>query len=164
MFDVRDDDDDADDADLGVPAGQEPLTHEGLLICGWNRGEPIPALDRIAQERSRDVLRPLRHVTRQMAQGATQRGFVFASELVGELWLADGDARDRAVSAPPPAMPAGARPPRRRAHQMNFRLAPDEYDRLAEAAKLFAMSPTTLARVLTARGVDRALYEARRDS
>jgi hypothetical protein len=35
--------------------------------------------------------------------------------------------------------------------------------RLAEAARLFAMRPTTLARVLTVRGVDRALHEHQRD-
>ena len=40
---------------------------------------------------------------------------------------------------------------------------PEEHARLTEAAKLFAMRPTTLARILTVRGVNRALYEERRD-
>jgi predicted HTH domain antitoxin len=46
---------------------------------------------------------------------------------------------------------------------VNFRLGAEEHDRLATAARLFAMRPSTLARVLTMRGVDRALYEKRRD-
>ena len=43
------------------------------------------------------------------------------------------------------------------------RLGAKEYERLVAAARLFAMRPSTLARVLTVRGVDRALYEEQRD-
>jgi hypothetical protein len=46
---------------------------------------------------------------------------------------------------------------------VNLRLGAEEHDRLAGAARPFAMRPSTLARMLTMRGVDRALYEERRD-
>jgi hypothetical protein len=46
---------------------------------------------------------------------------------------------------------------------VNLRLGAEEHDRLAAAARLFAMRPSTLARVRTMRGADRALYEERRD-
>ena len=162
--DDHDHDDDDEDEDDGLRAAtpEPPLTHDGMPIHGWLRGEPIPNLDRIPQERWREVLAPLRHATRQVARSHTQRDVVAASILVGDLWLEDGAARERAVSAPPPGMPAGALPARAIAHQVNFRLGAGEYERLVEAAELFAMRPTSLARVLTVRGVDRALHEARR--
>jgi hypothetical protein len=164
MFDPTEFDDDDDD-DV-APIADPPRMHEGLPIREWHYGEPIPDLDRIPKERWREVLRPLRHATRQMARAYTQSDVITAGQLVGELWLADAEATARAVDAPPPHMPAGEPPPpvRRRGHQVNFRLGPDEHARLAEAAELFAMAPTTLARVLTVRGVNRALYEKRRDA
>lgn len=157
---LDDDDDDDDDDEPLVP--DPPPVHDGVPIRGWYGGEPVPDLDRIPQERWREVLAPLRHATRQWACAGTQSDVVAAGILLSELWEADSDARDRAVSAPPPGMPAGAPLLRGAGHQVNFRLGHDEYERLAEAARLFAMRPTTLARVLTMRGVDRALHEHRR--
>ena len=47
-----------------------------------------------------------------------------------------------------------------RAQNTTFRLGPDDHARLAEAARLYGMRPNVLARVVTVRGVDRALREA----
>jgi hypothetical protein len=151
-------DDDLDDDESWPVYAEPPQMHDGMPIRGWHRGEPIPDLDRIPQARWRAVLAPLRHGTRQVAMSGTQRDFMAAAILVGDLSLDDGPA-----DTTPPGMPAGA-PPRRGARpQVNFRLGPDEHDRLVATARLFAMRPSTLARVLTMRGVDRALYEERRD-
>jgi hypothetical protein len=162
-LDADDDEDheDEDDDDCGPVPAEPPLTHEGMPIHGWHGGDPVPDLDRIPKERWREVLAPLRHATRQWAKAATQSDVVAAGILVGELSQEDGAARHRAVSAPPPGMPAGAALARGPGHQVNFRIGHDEFERLAEAARLFAMRPTTLARVLTMRGVERALYEHR---
>jgi hypothetical protein len=141
---------------------EPPLVHDGMPIAEWYAGEPVPALDRIARERWREVLAPLRHRTRLRARDRTHSDVSAAGVLVGELLLDDGDGVARAASAPPPAMPRGALPARRGGpRQVNFRLSADEYARLEEVARLFAMRPTTLARALTVRGVDRALYEER---
>jgi hypothetical protein len=105
------------------------------------------------------VLAPLRRATRRVAMSGTQRDVRSAAVLVGELLADDrrGDLEE------PPAMPAGAPPARGAGRQVNLRLGPAEHDRLVAAARLFAMRPATLARVLTVRGVDRAPYEERRD-
>jgi hypothetical protein len=129
-----------------------------MPIRGWHRGEPIPDLDRIPQERWRAVLAPLRPGTRQVAMSGTQSDVRAAAILVGELLADDGPG-----DAAPPGMPAGAPPRRGARRQVSFRLGAEEHDRLAAAGRLFAMRPSTLARVLTMRGVDRALYEERRD-
>jgi hypothetical protein len=152
-----DEDDDLNEESWPVYA-EPPQTHDGMPIRGWHRGEPIPDLDRIPQARWREVLAPLRRGTRQVAMSGTQRDFTAAAILVGEL-LAD----DPPIDATPPDMPAGVPPRRGAGRQVNFRLGAEEHDRLATAARLFAMRPSTLARVLTMRGVDRALYEERRD-
>jgi hypothetical protein len=152
------DDDDIDDESWPVPV-ESPLTHDGMPIRGWHYGEPIPDLDRIPQEHWREVLAPLRRATRQVAMSATQRDFRAAAVLVGEL-LADARPTDLEEPPPMPApraagagrRPAGELPPRGR----RLRAA-------RSRGALFAMRPATLARVLTVRGVDRALYEERRD-
>lgn len=67
--------------------------------------------------------------------------------------------------------PEALRPPRPwtrtlatgRLRTVSFRLGPDEHTRLLAAARLFGMRPTSLARLLTVRGVDPALHEERRD-
>ncbi len=165
VLDDDDDDDDDEDLDDGVHFAlpEPPRTHDGMPIHGWDRGEPIPDLDRIPRERWREVLAPLRRSTRESARSRVQSDVVAASVVIGELWLADGDARHRAVEAPPPGMPAGSPPLRGAGRQVSFRLGAEEYERLVTAADLFAMRASTLARVLTVRGVDRALYEASRD-
>ena len=144
---------------------EHPGAFDGEIpIWGYHYGEPVPDLKRLPQERWGEVLTPLRAAARQIAVNtvATQADVVAAMALVGELLLADGLARAGAQAAPPP-MPAGEPPARGRGRQVNFRLGPREHARLVEAARLFGMRPTVLARVLTVRGVDRALYEERRD-
>ena len=93
---------------------------------------------------------------------ATQADVIAAGILMGEPLLEDGSRRAQAPPVPP-RMPAGDPPTRGSSRQVNFRLGPNEHARLREAAPLFGMRPTALARVLTVRGVDRALYEERRD-
>ncbi|HUR84154.1 MAG TPA: hypothetical protein VMY78_02315 [Solirubrobacteraceae bacterium] len=136
--------------------------HEGVPISGWHFGEPVPDLDRIPQAQWRAVLTPLQHRTRRQALGRTQKDFIAAAQLVGLLWLEGGDAGERSGDTPPPRMPAGAPPARGPGRQVNFRLGADDHEQLLAAARLFAMRPSSLARVLTVRGVNRALYEERR--
>ncbi len=143
----------------------EPRFHDGMPIAGYLGGEPIPHLGRLPRERWRASLEPLMHRTRRRAVSTVRspEDASVALALVGELELDDGAAVERAQSAPPPRLPAGALPATASSRQVNFRLGPREYARLERAAELFAARPTTLARMLTVRGVDRVLYEERRD-
>lgn len=140
-------------------------THDGVPICGYCGGEPIPDLNALAHEQWLEVLRPLSPMTRIHATSClrTPAEAQVGMEIRGQLWLEDATPGARADAAAPPRMPAGAPPARGASRQINFRVGPDEHARLVAASKLFAMRPTTLARVLTMRGVDRALYEERRD-
>ncbi len=151
-----------DDEEVWTPAAATQQTHDGIPISRWYFGEPVPDLDRIPRERWREVLIPLRHRTRQIAMAGTQKDFVAAAQLVGGLLIEVGDSGARARDAPPPGLPEGAPPSRGASRQVNFRLGPDAHERLLEAARLFEMRPSALARLLTVRGVDRALYEERR--
>ncbi len=80
--------------------------------------------------------------------------------------LEEGATRARAISASPARLPSaspppiGDPPPGAPRRQMSFRLG--EHERLLEAARLFGMRLAVLARVLTVRGVDCALRDARR--
>lgn len=85
-----------------------------------------------------------------------------AGVIKGQLIQEDPAPHARDALRAAPRMPAGAPPPRG-GRQIKFRLGPQEHARLVEAAKLFAMRPATLARTLTVRGVERALYEERRE-
>lgn len=164
-IDVDDDYDDRDEQLIfsAPPAPRE--IHEGIAIIGWFYGQPVPDLDKLPQERRLAALRPLTHRARRRAVASVstpaEANVVLA--MLGELMLEDDATVARAVDAPPPPMPAAALPTSAAGRQINFRLGPAEHARLREAAKLFAMRPTTLARILTIRGVDRALYEERRD-
>lgn len=158
------DDDDRLDEDVRV-APLPPRFHDGMPIMGYHDGEPIPKLNAIPQERWPHVLRPLGQWTRRHALQTVDAARIGAAiAIVSGLMSEDADRRLRAEEAAPPRMPAGALPVSGPRRQVNFRLGPREHARLHEAAELFAMAPTTLARVLTMRGVDRALYEARRDA
>lgn len=154
-----------EDGESDDRAPRAPEMHEGMPITGWYRGEPIPDLTALPQERWLEVLRPLSHWPRIHATAGlpTLEQSRAAAVIKGQLMLEDGAARARAHDGPPPRMPSGVPPARGASHQVNFRLGPAEHARLAQAAKLFAVPPTTLARMLTMRGVDRALYEERRD-
>ena len=154
---------DDDDALLG-PESLPQRMHGNIPIRGYNRGEPIPDLSKVPQERWREVLTPLSAYTRGLAKGTvgSMADAMAVNALVGEL----------IVSAPPPSLAAAAPPlPRSVAdpparggrHQVNFRLSADEHARLTQLARAFGMRPGPLARLLTVRGVERALYEERRD-
>lgn len=141
----------------------DTLDDDGIPIRGYHYGEPVPDLGRLPQERWREVLRPLRPGTRQIARNtvATQAEVVAAGILIGELLIEDGSVRARGLSAPP-RMPVADLPASGPRRQVSFRLGAGEHARLVEAARLFGMRPAVLARALTVRGVDRALYEERR--
>ena len=145
--------------------GDKPRMHDGIPICGYYFGEPVPDLAALPRERWPDVLRPLRERTQRRAVSSLQttEAVIAGQILVSDLMLEDTAARSRAQQAPPPGLPRGAPPAKGSPRQINFRLGPDEHARLREVARLFGMPPTTLARVLTVRGVDAALYEKRRD-
>lgn len=154
---------DDDDALLG-PEPQPRRMHGDIPIRGYNRGEPVPDLSRLAQERWREVLTPLSPYTRQLAKGTVGSipDAIAANMLVGDL-IVSAPAPSLAA-APPPLPRAVADPPARGSRrQVNFRLSPDEHARLTQLARAFGMRPGPLARLLTVRGVERALYEERRD-
>lgn len=157
------------DGDSGPPAAGDldqtpPLMHDGIPITGYYRGEPIPDLNALPQDDWLEALRPLRPLTRKLAtaQVRTAEQARQAGIIRGQLILEDPVPHARDVERALPRMPAGAAPPRGRGPQINFRLGPGEHARLLEAARLFGMRPTSLARLLTVRGVERALYEERR--
>jgi hypothetical protein len=163
----RDELDDVDDVDDDLSLALEPAIpdmHDDIPIRGYNRGEPIPDLGRLPQDRWREALIPLSPRTRHLAQGtvATVADAIAANILVGGLIV---EAPPPQLRVRPPSMPrAVADPPARGGRrQVNFRLGPDEHARLLEAARTFGMRPGALARLLTVRGVDRALRDARRD-
>jgi hypothetical protein len=164
-WDEEDDDGDVDIDDLLLPAEHtSPKMHDGLPITGYNRGEPIPDLGRIPQERWREVLRPLGRYTRQLTRStvATQEEVRAVGILIGDLLTED---RPVGMLPPPPKVPGAADPPLRSPRrQVSFRLGPEEHARLLQAARTYGMRPAVLARLLTVRGVDRALRDARRDA
>lgn len=139
-------------------------SHDGMPIRDHNGGEPIPDLARIPRAAWRAALRPLHPATRQLAL-STVRSVEDAREarnLVGELLLADAPPPYARI-ARGPRLPVGDPPPRGTSRQVNFRLGPGEHAQLVEAAELFALRPAALARLLTVRGVERVMYEERRD-
>lgn len=158
-------DEDQDDWLHEQPREDAPQMHDGIPITGWYRGEPIPDLNTLPRERWLEVLRPLGFWPRTHALHGLRKeeDSEFGRQVSGRLILEGGAPRARLSDGAPPPMPAGDPPARGASRQVNFRLGPEEHARLAEAAKLFSMRPTTLARVLTMRGVNRALYEERRD-
>ena len=147
-----------------APQARSRRMHGDIPICGYNRGEPVPDLALLPRERWREVLSGLSPYGRQLAKNtvATTDDAIAAGILVGDLAAESPPPR---LSAPPPMPRAVAEPPARGPRlQVNFRLTPDEHGRQLEAAKAFGMRPAALARLLTVRGVNRALYDdARRD-
>jgi hypothetical protein len=164
----EDDEEYGDDGDLAgllsdsLRAPAEPLIHRGQPIVGYNDGEPIPDLARIPREGWRAALAPLRRHTRQLSRATvvTVDDARVAGILVGDLMSDDPAART--FNARPAALPRGGTLARGTGHQVNFRIGPDDYERLQRAAQLYAMRPSTLARALTVRGVNLALHDERR--
>jgi hypothetical protein len=146
------DDDDEDDGDWEILA-DDP--YEGV---------PIPDLSQLAQEQWLEAMRPLGRNDRIRAMNTLPVHRIPAAMIVLDKLVSQEDAaRARARTAPPARLPCPDPPATGARRQVNFRLGPGEHARLVEASRLFAMSPTVLARVLTVRGVDRALRDARRD-
>jgi len=102
--------------------------------------------------------------TQQLAKNtvATMADAIAAGILVGEPIT---DAPAPSLAGPPPPLPraVGDPPARGSRRRVNFRLGPEEHTRLLHAARVFGMRPSALAFLLTVRGVNRALYEERRD-
>jgi hypothetical protein len=160
-FEDDDEEFDADDEffDRGEADGH------GFPVSGYQYGQPVPVLRLIPKERWREVMAPLGPAARRAAaNSADSEDISVAMALVGELAIADGAGKAAALTSPPPAVPGATPGPHvcRGSRQINFRLGPTQYERLVQAAAIFRMRPTTLARVLTVSGVDRALYEERR--
>ena len=132
---------------------------------GAGDDDPIPDLARLPQEQWLDALRPLSRSerTRALNRLQTMEQVSFAYSLIGQLMVEGNIASQRAIAAPTPRLPVGDPPPHGPRRQVNFRLGAGEHGRLLEAARLFGMRPNMLARLLTVRGVDRALADARRD-
>ena len=127
-------------------------------------GTLIPNLSRMPKERWLDALRPLNRIGRSRAVNTLSQDKVrHAMALTGQLIVEDDAARPR-FAAPPVQLPSGDPPPMGARRQVNFRLGPGEHARLIEAARVYGMRPNVLARLLTVRGADRALREARRDA
>ncbi len=132
---------------------------------GSDDDDPIPDLARLPQAQWLDALRPLSGYerTRALNRLPTMEQVSFAYSVIGQLMLENSIASQRAIAAPAPRLPVGDPPPNGPRRQVNFRLGAGEHARLLEAARLFGMRPNMLARLLTVRGVDRALSDARRD-
>ena len=116
------------------------------------------------EERWLEALRPLNRIGRSRAMSTLGPDTIRrAMALNGQLILEGDAARARAFAAPPVQLPSGDLPSTGARRQVNFRLGAGEHARLVEAARVFGMRPNVLARLLTVRGVDRALHEARRE-
>ncbi len=138
---------------------------DDLFFRSPDDGRLIPNLSRLPEDRWLEALRPLNRSGRDRATSMVAPDKVrHVMALKGQLSLEDDAARARAFAAPPVQLPSGDPPPAGARRQVNFRLGPGEHARLIEAARVFGMRPNVLARLLTVRGVDRALREARRDA
>jgi hypothetical protein len=159
--DLASDDERLDDIDVS----EDVETTGEDVFRSPDDGRLIPNLARIPEERWLEALRPLNRPDRRRAAntvGMNKIGHALA--LIGQLMVEDDAARTRAFATPPVQLPRSDPPPTGVRRQVNFRLGPEEHARLIAAARVFGMRPNVLARLLTVRGVDRALREARRDA
>lgn len=160
--DLASDDERADEAGAGEAVA---TSRDDVHFRSPDDGQLIPNLSRLPEERWLEALRPLNPSGRRRAANTVGMDKIReALALIGQLMLEDDAARARAFAAPPVQLPRGETPPTGARRQVNFRLGPGEHARLIEAARVFGMRPNVLARLLTVRGVDRALREARRDA
>lgn len=158
------------DADDGPFLRPESGQRRWPLVPG-SGGRPVPDLRRIPRERWRDALRDASPVARRQAAATVSVPEDVAPVLamIGEL-----DAEGPTVGAPDPSgaterlaypaalpVPTRPRPGRAAPRQVTFRLGDVAYADLARAADLVEVTPTTLARLLTVRGVRGMLAEER---
>jgi hypothetical protein len=123
-------------------------------------GDPVPDLKRIPRERWPDALALVSSEARAVA-GQAFLGDPEATMYIVQLDLELPPARWKPAT-PAPSIPAA----RVRGagggefgRQLNVRLRPDDHEALARAARLFAMTPTQLARTFIVDGARQALAE-----
>ncbi len=138
---------------------------EELPHIGGDEGSPrVPWLARIPVERWYEVLAPLPHDLRRRAARTVGRleDVPVALRIVTRLEFTEPVpfARRAAASAAPALPDPGGDPARETVRQLSFRLRPDDFAVLREAARLHGTTPAHLARVLAERGARRALADA----
>ncbi len=124
-------------------------------------GRSIPDLGAIPRSDWKDVLAWCEPWVRTLAIGTTTShdDNVAAQWALHELSL-DAHARREAAltrSAPPPVAVVSHTVLRRDRRQLNFRVSDEEYEEIDRAARAYGVSAARLARMLTIRGVRRAL-------
>src|SRR4051812_13559883 len=138
-------------------------------IKGWWGSHPLPDLGAMPREQWEEALRQVPGWIRQKAVSTAgdMAGMTEASTLALRIDAEEHERRKAArlaaaFAAPLPGADGSTpRAPRSRYRQVNFRLLIDQHDELGEAAKVLAMKPAQLARLLTIRGVAQVLAEAR---
>ena len=153
------------DAVSGTTAADEQA---GYPVIEWHQGQPVPNLDEIEQGRWREVLTPL---TQPVRNAAARRvaGSLEASRQAGilavTLDLEDGareqETRQRACRPHTLPAPAAREALESASRQVNFRISPQQHERLGQAAQRIGAKPGQLARILTMRGVEHMLWEGR---
>lgn len=123
-------------------------------------GDPIPDLKRIPRARWREALA----LVSSAARAAAGQGLLGDREAVmhvAQLELVLPPARWEPPTPTPgiPAAQARGTGGGGAGRQLNVRLRPDDHEALVRAARLFAMTPTQLARTFIVDGARRALAE-----
>jgi len=128
-----------------------------------NTGDLVPELTEIPGDRWEEVLRPLEPDLRAVAAARLRPDRALAAEaILLRLEDEDEERRLRALteSAPPDVAPPARRPyVRLEPKQVSFRLSEAEHRRLQRAARAYGTTGARLARMLTIRGVRRALRD-----
>ncbi len=126
----------------------------------------MPDLARIPKERWKEALAPFSSIARDSAVRALPdpKERFDAMLIAGDCAREDAETRARMGQATShvrvPAPAPEARPGPRRSRQVNVRLYPRDFARLAAAAAVLGATPTELARILIVRGTARVLEEA----
>jgi hypothetical protein len=126
---------------------------------------PVPDLARIPREHWKEVLLASHPNVRRMALSASDADLADQARIELEVSAQENEARRRAKAeaAFPEGLPVAElrRPRTTRPRQVNFRLAATQYDDLVAVADLLGLRPAQTARLLTTRGVQQVLREAR---
>jgi len=129
-----------------------------------HEGQPVPDLDAIPFSEWKAVLAWCDPWIRTRAVGTTtsHEDNVRAQWALHELSLDAHRRREEALarSAPPPAPIVPPHTLRHDRRQVNFRVSHEEFDLIDRAARAYGVSAPRLARMLTIRGVRRALEGA----